>query len=227
MNGKSFPNNLVRLSTLTLYFGLLVQFPSYSAGLYKWIDEDGTIRYSDTLSAQQKRKKFQTLSGEGRILKTKEAEKTAAQKKQERAEAKRLKKEADLLAKNEEKQRKLKEHHDNVLLMTFTNETEIVSAQNERIDVIDSVINLLRKNMLLEQEKLEQQENQVKQAYTDKGKEVPGGYAQKIEYSINKILSTQQQLDLKIKERDSVNQQYIEDLIRYRELIKLKKEQNL
>jgi len=131
------------------------------------------------------------------------------------------------LAKNEEKQRKLKEHHDNVLLMTFTNETEIVSAQNERIEVIDSVINLLRKNILLEQEKLEQQEKQVKQAYTDKGKEVPGGYAQKIEYSINKILSTQQQLDLKIKERDSVKQQYIEDLIRYRELIKLKKEQNL
>ncbi len=121
----------------------------------------------------------------------------------------------------------MQEHHDNVLLMTFTNEKEILVAQDERLSVIDSVIQLLKKNINTEQEKLLKEEARAKALYLDKNLPVPGGQAQKIEYFTEKVLTKQQHLSLKIDERDKIKQQYIQDLIRYRELTKLEKQKNL
>ena len=203
---------------------LLLASSAYCAPLYKWVDEDGSIRYSDNLPSSQTQKRFQTLSPEGRLLSTKEAPKSPAELQRERDEKKRIEDEARIKAEVEARLVAAQEHHDNVLLMTFTDEKEIIEAQNERLAVIDSVIQLLGKNITTEQEKLQREERIAKQTYTDKNIEIPGGQAQKIEYFTEKLLSKQQSLDLKLQERDRVKQQYTTDLIRYRELIRLRSE---
>lgn len=216
----------VRLTSLlhftrSLLISQLLVLPAYSAPLYKWVDETGQIRYSDKLPSKQSSKRFQTMTPSGRILNTKEASKSPEQLKAERAEKKQreeeARKKAELAA--------IQDHHDNVLLMTYTHEGEILAAQNERLAVIDSVIKLLNKNVETEQAKLHREEQRAKELYLDKNREVPGGLAQKVEYFTDKVLSKQQQLSIKLAEREKVKQQYVQDLIRYRELKELKKKE--
>jgi hypothetical protein len=186
------------------------------AELFKWVDEDGVIRYSDHLPVEEATRRHQKLSPDGRVVDTKEAAIPPEQLAQERAERKRLKEEARLNAENKARQDAIKAHHDNVLLMTFSNEDEIVEAKNERVEVIDSVIQLLRKNIEKEQAKLERLEKRAETNYINKDIEVPGGLAQNIEYFAEKILGIQQQLGVKLDERERLKEQYAEDLIRYR-----------
>ena len=192
--------------------------PAEAAKLYKWIDEDGQIRYSDRLTVDQAKQKHHTLTPDGRLLETKEAAIPPEQLKRERAERKRLQEEARLQAEIEARQKAIRDHHDNVLLMTFSNENEILEAKDERVAVIESVIKLLRKNIKNEQAKLDRLEQRAYQQYIEKDLVVPGGLAQNIEYFAEKILNIQQQLALKLDERDRVKQQYANDLLRYREL---------
>lgn len=197
---------------------ILLYHPGVHSELYKWVDEDGVIRYSDHLPVDQSSKRHYTLSPDGRIVDIKEAAIPPEELARQRAEKKRLEREARLNAERAAQQQAIKDHHDNVLLMTFSNEDEIIEAQNERLEVIDSVIHLLRKNIKNEQQKLETLESRAERNYISKDKSVPGGLAQNIEYFSEKILGIQQQLGLKLDERDRVKEQYATDLIRYRTL---------
>jgi len=188
--------------------------PLAAATLYKWVDEDGQIRYSDRLPAEQTRKRHQQLNRPGVIVTTTEAAPTAEELAAE-AEAKRK---ADAEASETARLKAIQDKKDQVLLMTFSNEEEIVEAQQERMDVIQSVISLLRKNIKNEEQKLAKLEQQAQTKYLDQNKTVPGGLAQNIEYFQEKILGIQQQLALKLEERERVKKQYVEDLLRYREL---------
>lgn len=215
--------NLLFHCILILYLSVL---PAAAQTLYKWTDKDGVIRYGDVLPSEQVGKEYQLLTPDGRILKSQQAAKSPEQIRQERAERRRKEKAQKIQAEINARQAAIQQHHDNVLLMTFTNEKEIGIAKDERLAVINSVIDLLRKNIETEKAKLQREQKIAKQLYLDKGLEIPGGQAQKIEYFTEKVLSKQQHLSLKLQEREKVIQQYHEDLIRYRELVKLKKQQD-
>jgi hypothetical protein len=44
--------------------------------LYKWIDENGEVRYSDRMPANQVKREHQTLNSQGVVITTKSAAKT-------------------------------------------------------------------------------------------------------------------------------------------------------
>ncbi len=205
---------LIHFLLASLFSALLLISSAQAAKLYKWIDEEGNIRYSDRLTVEQARQRHQMLTPDGRVIETKE--RSLSDK--ERAEIARQKEQERIEAEKQAKIQAEKDHHDRVLMMTFTNEDEILEAQQERIDVIDSVIQLLRKNIESEQEKLKNLEQRAKTQYISKDKAVPGGLAQNIEYFSEKILNKQKQLEVKLEEKARIKQQYANDLIRYREL---------
>ncbi len=218
MNKRQRINSFIQPIIFSLGSLLLYQNPAFSSNLYKWVDEEGQVRYGDHLPVQDANKRHQQLSPDGRIVETKDAAIPPEQLKRERAERQRLAEEAKLRAEMEARQQAIRDHHDNVLLMTFSNEEEIQEAKLERLDIIDSVIRLLKKNIKNEESKLERLEQRAFEQYIEKDQVVPGGLAQNIEYFTEKILGIQQQLVLKMDERDRVKKQYAEDLIRYREL---------
>ena len=188
--------------------------PASAGTLYKWIDEDGQIRYSDRLPASQVKKKHQQLNNQGMVLNTKEAAKTEAELAAEAA-AKRKQEEEQAV----EAQRKaLQDQKDQVLLLTFSNEEEIDLARADRIEVLNSVIQLINKSLHTTQEKLSRLQASAEENYLSKGNEVPGGLAQKIEHFTRKIELRQAQLDLKMREKERINEQYEADLARYRHL---------
>ncbi len=185
-----------------------------AAGLYKWVDEDGNIRYSDRLPASQAKKKHQQLNRQGLIVSTTEDARTEEELAAE-AEAKRKKEEED--AENA-RLKAIQDKKDQVLLLTFSSEEELKLARDNRIDVLDSVINLINKSITSSQEKLDHFENHAETAFTSQGKEIPGGLAQKIEEFTRKIENRNAQLKLKMDEKNKINEQYEVDLARYREL---------
>ena len=197
------------LSVLLITAALCAFSSLANAGaLYKWIDEDGRIRYSDRLPAAQAKKKHQQLSTQGMLLSTTEAAKSKDEL------AAKLKLEEDLAAQAELD--KVQNKKDRVLLLTFSNEKEIGLAHDDRIEVLDSVIKLIDKSLLATQKTLTRLQTSAEQNYLSKGKEVPGGLAQKIEHFTRKMELRGAQLDLKIMEKDKINERYEADLARFR-----------
>jgi hypothetical protein len=193
---------------------------AWAATLYKWVDEKGEIRYSDQLPPRQAGKGFERLTTEGYVVERKAPELSPQEKRRRRLEERLKKKEEQRRAEEERRQRAEQRQRDKVLLMTFSNEDEIRKAKDERIEVVQAVIRLLKRNIEDEQAKLKKLEQEAREKYTDKGEDVPGGLAQKIEYSSGKILSKQTQLLLKYDEVKRINEQFVSDLTRYHELKK-------
>jgi len=205
---KMFPVILVA-SALCMVAGT-----TSAAALYKWIDEDGQVRYSDRLPVKQVKKKHQQLNSQGVVVTTTEAAKTEEEIAAE-AEAKRK---AEEQAAEQARLDEIQYKKDQVLLLTFSSEKEMALARDDRLEVIDSVIRLITKNITSTQETLHELEASAEEIYTSKGREVPGGLAQKIEHFTRKIESRTDQLLLKVDEKDRINEQFELDLARFREL---------
>jgi len=206
---------LTLLPVLLLALTLFAFSKQAGAGaLYKWIDENGQIRYSDRLPPTQVKKKHQQLNSQGVVLSTKEAAKSDEELAAE-AEARRK------LEEQEAKEAKLKEAQykkDQVLLLTFSSEKELGMARDDRLEVLEAVIQLINKSIAVTQQQLLQLITSADEVYLSQGKEVPGGLAQKIEHFTGKLESRYAQLELKMAEKDKINEQYALDVVRYREL---------
>ena len=215
MRAASLPAKFspILFSVLLIAPALCLVFNLANAGaLYKWIDEDGQIRYSDRLPAAQVKKKHHQLNSQGVVLSTREAAKSEAELAADAAAKLKLEKEEAIQAKLDEEQNK----KDQVLLLTFSNEEELGLARNDRIEVLDSVIQLISKSIVATQQTLNELQTSADENYLSKGKEVPGGLAQKIEHFSRKKESRSAQLDSKMLEKEKINEQYEIDLARYR-----------
>lgn len=201
-----------RTGLLAGLLALAALLPVDAAKLYKWVDEDGTVRYSDRLPPERATKKHQELNRQGVVVTTtddaRSAEEIAAEAERRRREQEEAAETARLKA--------IQDKKDNVLLMTFSSEEELGIARDNRIDVLDSVISLIEKSISTTQEKLDQLQQSAEQNYLSKGQEVPGGLAQKIEFFTRKIESRNEQLLQKLDEKSKINAQYEADLERFR-----------
>ena len=185
-----------------------------AATLYKWIDEDGKIRYSDRLPPNQTKKEHQQLNSQGVVLSTRDAAKSPEELAVE-AEAQRK---LDEEQHEEARLKSIQNQQDRVLLMTFSNSEEIEHARDNRIQVIDSVIGLIESSIGTTQEKLDELTQIANQNYVSQGKEIPGGLAQKIEHFERKIEIRAEQLAAKEEEKEKIRQKYGADLERFQHL---------
>ena len=215
IEGKNPHFRFILLSVMLLALTLSAfSKPATAGALYKWIDENGQIRYSDRLPPSQARKKHQQLNSQGVVLTTKEAAKTEEELAAEAEAARKLEEENARLAKLKEAQDK----KDQVLLLTFSSEEELGIARDNRLDVLDSVIQLIKKSINSTQQRLDDLQGSADRLYLSKGKEVPGGLAQKIEHFTRKLENRNAQLASKLAEQEKINRQYEKDVARFREL---------
>ncbi len=209
MHSTTIKNRLL-ISIGSILFSVCTSAPA--ATLYKWVDENGEVRYSDQLPPDQIKQKHQTLNNQGVVIDTREAAKTEEQLATE-AEAKKA------LEAQQAKEKRLKEiqdKQDRVLLLTFSSEKEMSAVHDNRIDVIESVIRLINKSIAATEARLIKLEDSADLVYLSKGKEVPGGLAQNIEHFTRKVANRKEQLRLKKLEKQNLNEQFNSDLARYR-----------
>jgi hypothetical protein len=191
-----------------------VSSPSVAATLYKWVDENGKIRYSDRLPPSQSKNGHQQLSPQGVVLSTKNAARTPEEMVID-AEAKRKLDEQQL---EEARIKSIQAQQDRVLLLTFSTEQELEHASYNRMEVIDSVIHLIEASIGTTQEKLDTLQTKATNNYTSKGKNVPGGLAQKIEHFERKVENRNAQMERKKLEKEKIRHKYELDLERFRSL---------
>jgi hypothetical protein len=185
---------------------------SVAAALYKWIDENGAVHYSSSLPPEQNKRGHQQLNSQGMVLTTTEPAKTPEELAEEMEKQRMLEEQQAEQA----RQKHIQDGKDRVLLLTFSSEAELEHARDNRIEVIDSVIRLIENSIETTQAKLEQLKSSAALIYTSKGKDIPGGMAQKIEHAERKIANRTLQLEAKAAEREKIREKYELDLERYR-----------
>jgi hypothetical protein len=185
-----------------------------AGGLYKWVDENGEVRYTDRMPQSAASKQHQTLNDQGVVIGTKEAAKSA----EEKAALDKTESERKKILAREKKQKEAQRKKDLALLLTFSSEQELGRAKQERMEVLDSVVRLIYKSMADTSKKLDRLENMADKNYTSKGLPVPGGLAQNIEMLNRKNLHRETQLRRRLGEKNRIETQYEIDLARFRTL---------
>jgi hypothetical protein len=212
MRLRDINTNLTPRKVIVCLILLSMPFAASAGKLYKWVDENGEVRYSDRMPASQIKRKHQTLNAQGIVVATKEAARTEEEIKAGKEAAKELQAKKEVERQNKEAQGKV----DRVLLLTFSSEKEMGRVKNDRIDVLDSVIRLIYKSIATTEERLNRFENTAQKQYISQEKEVPGGLAQNIEESTRKLKNREKQLSLKLGEKYKIEAQYEVDIARFR-----------
>lgn len=133
-------NPSVRLGTL-LGVIMLATLPMTShAKLYKWVDENGNVQYSDKLPPQANQGAHAVMSEKsGRQVESKGAAKTPEEIAQEQ--------ELERLRKIQEELVKKQKAEDEVLLKTFRSEDDLVRARDAKISTLDNHITITQGNL--------------------------------------------------------------------------------
>ncbi|MBA4381339.1 MAG: hypothetical protein C0406_02125 [Sideroxydans sp.] len=172
------------------------------AKLYKWVDNNGTTHYGETIPPEYANKDAVKLE-KGRIEK-REDKKATAQKAAQKDPA-------------AEKARIEAERHDNSLIMTYSSEKEIDLARDRNLQQVEartgSFTTLLKSAQ--ENEVALQKEAEV---LTKQGRKIPKSLEEDLVEAKARIAKLQGDLDNSLKENEAVKARYEADKVRYREL---------
>jgi hypothetical protein len=182
--------------------------------LYKWVDENGNVRYGDQLPASEAKRGHQTLNSQGMVVGTTEAAKTP----EEYAAIRKAEKERIARELAEARARDLQRRKDRALLNTYGSVDELELIKDRRLEMVDLVIQLLYKSKATARERLEMLENRAATNYIAKGFEVPDGLAQNIETLARGNQLREKRLRQRLIEKNRILAQYEKDVVRYRKL---------
>ncbi len=111
----------------------------YAKKLYKWVDENGKVTYSDLVPPEQIKKEHQELNQNGVVLEKIKNIKTPEERQAER-EAKQQKIKAEKIAAKLEIKRKN-------IIKSYTNEQEIVRLKEERLSALERNIESAKQSL--------------------------------------------------------------------------------
>jgi hypothetical protein len=179
------------------------------AEFYRWVDDSGTIHYSDSLPPTESQKKQDLLNDTGRVVKTIPAPKTVGELE-----------EAERLAKLEEqKQEKIKksQHRDRVLMAMYLTVEDIELVRDERIETVESAIKItkLRKNKFTKKlEELAASE----QKFKANGNNSPPWLIKSQKHYQEQLANVKDILAIKEREKLVIKKRFAGDINRYLEL---------
>ena len=188
--------------------GTLVSGNAWSA-LYRWVDEDGTVHYSDKLPPEAIQREREVLDDQGRRVNMYPAAKTPAQKAEEVRQREAA---AAEQARLDEEKRK-----DRVLLQTFTTVEEIEMARDDRLAQIEAQIAITESKL----ERLRREQNQLKQrveAIEKQGNPVPPQLQENYDTARQSLLDNEKFLQERRAEHTELAEKFAADIERFKEL---------
>jgi hypothetical protein len=197
-------------SALLACAGLWLSVSSLHAGkLYKWVDENGQIRYGDRVPPQYAKKSNETLNKQGVVIDKKAAAKT----KHQIAEEQRLAK----VKAEQERKRQEQAHLDRILLDTFTNEDEMILTRDGKIEAIEAEIRVTKSRT----EKIKQRlaEQKLRAANLERaGKAVPQKLQRNIREARRQIHYNSEYVANRRKAQQAIRKTFEVDINRFRAL---------
>jgi hypothetical protein len=177
------------------------------AKLYRWVDENGKVHYSDKVPPEHVKQARTELDERGltkeQVERAKTPEEIAKQK-----EVERLRQEQQRLI---EKQ----EQADNVLLRTFRSEEDIILARDGKLAAIDSRIQMTRSNIGNLKSKLAELQ-QIETQHKGQGTALPAGVQEELELTHSQLEKKQASILANEQEKEAIRKKYQADLERFR-----------
>ena len=201
-----FPAKYLSYLLIILAFSTVT---SVYADFYRWVDDTGTIHYSDSLPPTESQKKQDLLNEAGRVVKTIPAPKTVGELEQQQRLAKL----------EEEKLIKIKksEHRDRVLLAMYLTVEDIELVRDERIETLESAIRItnLRKSKFTK--KLDDL-NSSEQRFKANGQNTPPWLIKSRSHYQEQLVNVEDILTIKEREKIVIKKRFAGDIHRYLEL---------
>ncbi|MGD8497385.1 MAG: DUF4124 domain-containing protein [Chromatiales bacterium] len=200
-----------RIATLSMLFVLLVGIVGTAqAKLYRWVDEEGNVHYSDRVPPAAAEKERKVLNEEGRTIERHQRAKTREEVEQQRRSEQQIIEEA---RRREEQQRQ-----DRMLLMTFTTAEDLEHVRDDRVAAVDAQIMIL-------DEKLERLRKARADLDAQAAKLTQGGQAmisddlnQRLQRNEAEIRRSEAYLESRRAERQAIVDKFNADLERFKEL---------
>lgn len=177
--------------------------------MYKWIDADGNVQYSNRMPPESAQHTREELSEAGRVVKIYNAPQTP----EEKAEAKRLA-ELEALRLEREKKRSI---HDRSLLATYSSKEDMIAAQHDKISMIESLIQLTHSRITSMQQRLQKLTEEAA-GFERSGKELPFTLQQQIRNLRDQIAHNTEFASDKETEIKQISKQFTLDIARFEEL---------
>lgn len=188
------------------------------AKLYRWVDEDGNVHYSDRVPPEDALRERSQLDARGLTVKVYGAAKTDEEKAREE-QLKRLRETQKKLIREQLKA-------DRVLLRTFRTESDINLARDKRLAAIDVKISVARTNRNRVAKRLE--EMQINAASLElTGRKVSEAAQRDMDDTNRQVRDIEKYIDGLERDKQKVRDRFAEDVVRFRALKELDPSGNL
>jgi hypothetical protein len=177
--------------------------------MFKWVDEEGNIHYSDRVPPQHAKQERREYDVRGKEVRVYERARTP----EEKAEA------ARLAAIEEAKKREAEKKavHDRSLLATYSSEEDMLMARDGKLASVDALIQLTRSRIESTETRLREYAAEAAE-FERSGKPVPNALQDQIKTARDLITENREFVREKEIERETIAAQFDADIDRYREL---------
>ena len=188
---------------------VLMTTSTVHAEFYRWVDDEGTIHYSDKLPPSQSQREQDMINDHGRVVKNIPAPKTIAELEEEKRLAK--------LAEEKRHKTEEAERRDQVLMAMYLSVEDIELVRDERIETVESAIRItnLRKekftNKLADLDSSEQR-------FKANGQDAPPWLIKSRKHYQEQLANVQDILKIKEREKLKIKKRFAGDINRYLEL---------
>jgi len=205
------------IALVCMVLALAGQITNASAAkkMYRWVDEEGKVFFSDQVPAKDVRHRRESLNENARVVDVVEKEKTKA----ERELVKRL----VLLRKQQEAIINKQKSHDKVLLSTYRSVNDMEVALRGQMLAFDSKRKVVRGNLNRLELQLLQKQRKAAQ-YERDGRSIPANLLTDISTSKAQIDSTYMEISIQFQKKKRNRQEFENDIARFAYLIKMNRE---
>lgn len=188
-----------------LTFACLVQ-PAYAKKMYRWVDENGKVFFSDKVPPSQKHLKREVLDKNARVLEEVEKAKTKAQIEMD----KRLR----ALRQQQEKLIAAQQKQDKVLLSTFRTIEDMKNSHEGKLKAMDGQRKISENNLERLQDQLAEQQKTAAD-YEINNQEIPEDLLKGIDESHKQIENTKEDIQKQIEQKQKLAKKFAADEARY------------
>lgn len=192
---------------VALIVGVTFSLPA-AAKLYKWVDDNGTTHYGETIPPEYADKDRSELNKAGRVIKTEEVL---------TPEKRRAKVEAEVKKREEEKDALERQRHDKTLVNTYSSVKEIDLARARSLQQIDARINVIHSALKTANNNLNGLQKEVEN-YTKTKKRIPASLEEDLQDAQARLEKLQKDIEQPQAEKAALEARYDADKARYMEL---------
>jgi hypothetical protein len=209
-SGDRVTGNSNRL-LVALFFCFFLSTPA-TAKLYKWVDENGTTHYGETIPPEYADKDREELNKAGRVIKKQDVltpeEVRAEREAREQAEAR---------SREEEQAALERKRRDRALIDTYSSADEIDLARKRNLQQVELRINGINANLKRAGDNLLDLQKEA-DTYTKANKIVPDDVQDDLKKAQARRDKLQKDMDQAQAEKAAINARYDADKARYKEL---------